>query len=1424
MGEVWRAYDLKLRVEVALKTLTGELFTDERAFEHVRREVRAAREVVSPNVCRIFDLVEVDGHELVSMEYIDGATLLDVLRARGPLELREAGEIAAQFLAGLEAIRQAGLVHRDIKPENVMQTRAGRVVLMDFGIAARKADAASGDTIAGTPAYMAPEQQRREPVDARADVYAAGLVLAEMVCAEGLSDESTRQTLWKALRHDPPAIPESPWRRILLRAVAKDREQRFESAAALARALEEVALRVEGAEDKTPYPGLSSFQEEDTEFFFGREAEVESVWKKLEHATLLGIIGASGSGKSSFLRAGLIPARPEGWGHVLCQPESAPFATLGQALLRELQDDDEAVPELTGLEDPTLVLSAIGRWRKRHQQVLLIVDQFEELFTHNPPDVQRGFAELLARAAIEADVRVVLSMRDDFLIRCRDHESLTPIFSEMTALPSLRGSDLRRALIRPALACGYRFADEAMVEEMLAEVTKERGALPLIAFTAAQLWERRDRETGLLTREAYDGMGGVGGALAQYAEATLERIGRERQPIVRELFRNLVTAQGTRLSRGREELLSVFVSSSSSESRETARIVLQQLIDARLLTSYGSVRGEDETAGRRVEIVHESLLSAWPRLVRWRTQDAEGAQLRDELRQAAAVWDKHGRPDDLLWTGASYREFVVWRDRYPGGLTAIEEAFAGATVELAGRRTRRRRLVIASAFIVLASVLALVAGLWSRSETARREAVAEARRAEAARVFALGQLELRDYPSNALAYAIASLELADSPDVRRFALEALWRGPTAIRLERESPGTRGVAFSPDGRWLATSEFGGEIKLWPSDGGPPVALKGLERWVGWLQFGPDSDVLINRSGDVHGWSVPGGDPLWTLDVAHAVFLGDGRLMTIDANAERYVYETWKVEGERLEPLARWRWDDPPGGTKDLHTAGTWQAYADGGDIFLVPMSKSGQGEPILLGHQDGEVRSLQFHSPSDRIVTHTREGEIGVWSTAPDSWGARRSLGPRCDERPHLGRTGSTIATSCGAGGTGLALIDLEGPLGADAVDLAWTEWEVMGGDFHPSGRWVASTHRNGSVLWPLARKYSRVFPSDGEVAGVAFSPDGTWLAAGSFDGSVRVWGLAGGSVQDRLFDFPGDWFYRVAVDPAGGFVAATAGRGTGRVISLDDGAVRELSGFHAQVRAVAVGPRGRLVAMGGGSDGSGDAVVRVWDLESGEERVLDLGDGQMISELEFTSDGELLVANGGLWRWDPETGEREQLVERTVEEWRMDDAGPPESGRCVRRFDLAPDGRHLLSACRGRAWIDDLEQHESRPLLSHGSTVWAVAFDPTGTIVVTGDRDGIVRAGPVDGGAPHLLLGHERLIHDLAVSPDGRFIASAGDDKTARVWPMPQGTPFHTLPYEELIAVLRSLTNIRAVPDDDSETGYRLDVDPFPGWEKVPVW
>ena len=311
-----------------------------------------------------------------------------------------------------------------------MLTRAGRVVVMDFGLAKGRAEVGTG-TISGTPAYMSPEQARGEPVDARADVFSAAVVLAEMLTVGGEGIRA-RQALWRAVRESPPQVPEGPWAPVLRQALDPQAERRPASARALAHALEEVTLRLPGFEEKRPYPGLASFSAEDAEYFFGREVEVEAIWKKLKRPRLLGLIGPSGAGKSSFLRAGLLPTLPKSWTAVLSTPGARPFQFLAQALAPSLAGDAQAVQSLLRFEDPEIAVPLVARWRQRHEQALIVVDQFEELFTLNPPEVQEAFAELLGRLVLEADVHVLLAMRDDFLFHCHAHEALAPILSDLT--------------------------------------------------------------------------------------------------------------------------------------------------------------------------------------------------------------------------------------------------------------------------------------------------------------------------------------------------------------------------------------------------------------------------------------------------------------------------------------------------------------------------------------------------------------------------------------------------------------------------------------------------------------------------------------------------------------------------------------------------------------------------------------------------------------------------------------------------------------------------------------------------------------------------------------------------------------------------------------------------------------------------------
>jgi eukaryotic-like serine/threonine-protein kinase len=703
------------------------------------------------------------------LEYLEGSPLRKLLDGNRIAPGR-AIEIATAITRALVRAHEAGIVHRDLKPENVFVTDSGTIKVLDFGIAkllshARQVPARRAASVAdvelglgltshgalvGTLPYMSPEQVGVDQIDHRSDLWAVGIILFEMVTGRHpLQLASTTGLIAQIADLDeamPRAgldVPELPAQldRLIERCLAKPKLDRYASARELLDELESLApgrhVRPR-ADHENPYPGLVTFQEADADRFFGRDQDVLRLVARMREQPLVAVVGPSGVGKSSFVRAGAVPAlraSGESWDVHVLRPGRQALASLAGVVGTTSTLDREAIAARLAHEPGYMGAVLRQRAAQRQTKILLFVDQFEELYTHvNDPAERLAYTACLAGAAddAEAPVRVVVAMRSDFLDRAgEDARFLDALTRGLVFLQPLGPAALRDALVQPLESRGYRFEDPAMLDEMLAALASTPGALPLLQFAAAQLWETRDRTRKVLTRASYDAMGGISGALATHADQVLATLVPAARQHARAALERLVTPERTRAVVEIRELHGLTADPRAIEA------VVDHLVAARLLV----VQSSGESAAATVEIVHESLVSSWPTLRRWLDEGQEDAALLGQLRVAAAQWEQKGRIAGLLWRGEALSEAKRWHARYRGELLDRERRFLAAVFALGTRAARIRRAIVIGvitflSLAVVGSAVALISiGRAERSaqdEKARAENEAVRRENEAA--------------------------------------------------------------------------------------------------------------------------------------------------------------------------------------------------------------------------------------------------------------------------------------------------------------------------------------------------------------------------------------------------------------------------------------------------------------------------------------------------------------------------------------------------------------------------------------------------------------------------------------------------------------------------------------------------------------------
>ncbi len=1043
---------------------------------------------------------------------------------------------------------------------------------------------------------------------------------------------------------------------------------------------------------------------------------------RLPGTSLLGVIGPSGSGKSSAVRAGLLPALAAGvlpgserWTRVLLRPGEQPGVALAGAL--------GGVP----------LHAALGRVEPG-ERLLVVVDQFEEVFTVcTEPAERAAFLDELASAAAadtEGRLLVVLALRADFYGACASHPRLARLLGANQVLVGpMRPDELGRAIEEPAAAAGLVVEPE-LAARLVEETAGRTGGLPLLSTTLLELWERRSGDR--LTIRAYERTGGVNGAVARLAERAYDRLSPAEAAVARNMLVRLAGAGEAEVAVKRQVPLAELDLGRDA----AARRVLDVLTANRLVT----------VGGDTVEVAHEALLREWPRLRGWLEQDAEARRLHRHITLAAREWDAGGRDPGELYRGARLASALDLAAEHGDALNRLEREFLDEARLVseresvrARRMNRRLRMLLAGALVALvaAGAAGLVA-LDQRGDARRTATVAEAER--------LGAQALTvDELDRALLLARTGVALEDSVATRGNLLAALLRvprGSLGVLPDVRDNAIYGIALSPRGDRIAIGDHVGEVRLFDARTRRELASYRLQQGlVQRLAFSPDGatlavagqepeneppgaliDLLDARTLERRQRIVLPPPPQGGIAGASPVFTADGRGLTVlqtpfsrpepqavfrvDLDRRAVAGRPFRFPGGASDPAYSsdrrrlFVTSEPEDVTYELDTAdlrviarhpagGSAVALHPDEDLLAVGAADgsmrfvdlpSGRVHR-LAGKHDAEVSAMAFSADGRTLVSGDSHGGLIAWDVE------HRVLRERLEG--HAAEVSTLVTT----------------PDGRTAITAGSDDGKVAFWDLDDSRRLVRGV--------PLA---SRFVADESTPRGVAVSPDDRTLAVTHEHGTVEL--LDTSTLEPRAvleaFDEPA-----LATDfsPDGRLLAVAGDKGE---LGLWDARtlapVRRLEGLRGWIQAVAFSPDGRLVAAG---DISGDNPrLLIWDVGSGRQTAFESDFPP--SQLTFSPDGRLLAAAG-----------RERGVEvRDVASGRL--VGKPPLDEMARSVAFSPDGKLLFVGL----------------------------YNGTGTFLSTEDWK---PAGPG-------IRGHGQRILNARFTPDGRTLATSSADGTVQLW------------------------------------------------------
>lgn len=1067
-----------------------------------------------------------------------------------------------------------------------------------------------------------------------------------------------------------------------------------------------------------PYRGLSAFSEKDAPFFFGRENVTEELLKKVHTQTLVPVIGASGSGKSSLVFAGLVKRlRDTGdWQIVHFRPGSRPLFNLATALVSHQQTDPSRTEGVSEIRNLTTHLHTCENslWDvvddilfvEPNQRFLLVADQFEELYTLCRDTQERqAFLDRLIEAIHNCgNFTFVLTLRADFLGQALSYRPFADAlqYADLKLAPMTK-AELQAAIEKPAALLGVTI-EERLTERIISAVSAEPGDLPLLEFALTQLWEKQ--QDAQLTHTAYDEIGGVEAALACYADRVYRQLNFEQQERVQRIFIQLVQpGEGTEDTRRVATRLEV---------GEENWALVTRLADARLVVS-----GYDEKTGSEtIEIVHEALIRRWEKLQQWMQLDRDFRSWQEQLRAAMRTWESSNCDEGALLRGKPLCDAEYWQDKRFLELSCYEKGFIGLSQKLkeqeSKKQKRRRQLTIwgLSSGLAIALSLAGVA-LWQWQKAALEEIKALNATTEAqftskqefdALVTSLKALKkLSQISPLAVIFDNKARIQQETSDLLQ---EAVYKVKERNRWIGHEDEITDVSFSPDGQIIVTASKDQTVKLWNLAGKQITTLKGHTGLVQSVRFSPDQKIIATASWD-------NTVKLWTIS---------GQLITTLNAHQASVYSVSFSPNNQSIATA-----DSDGNVK------IWNLNGE-----LVNTFKA---------HNNLAIYSISFSPDSQKIATASADRTVKLWNLKAEElqtfkghkdWVWSVNFSPN----------GEMIATASGDGTAKLWNLD-----GTEIKSLNSHNDAVTSISFSPDGEMIATTSTDKTtILWnKKGEKLQTLSGHQNWVWSASFSPDSQTIATVSKDRSVKLWQIQGKKLQ--VIPAHQSAIYSANFSSDGQQIATASWDKTVKIWTKSGQLINILPKHNSPVTDVSFAPDGQQIVTV-----TNDGTVTLWN-KKGEKIKTFKGHDDWIWSVKYSPDGDIFATaskDKAVKLWSKK-GEFIQTLEGHK--------------NTVNSIDFSPDGKIIATASwdtNAKLWTR--EGKLIKTLSGHTDGVHSISFSPDGKMIATASQDKTVKLWTNQGELITTLKGHQASVFRVKFSPDSKMIATASLDHTVKLW------------------------------------------------------